>query len=187
MRPQEYLAVSGSAIDAKGVHVTRAIDGSGHALTVTKTSAGRRYIELSSQTISMVRHYAEHHATPNEFDLIFPASNGRWLCRKNWQRRGFEVACKEAGLVDIVENNGQRTESPKYRPYDLRHFFASMLIENKTNLKKIQTLMGHANIETTLNVYGHLLEEDVSGNNSAAGLLTSMLGESCGKSVANIY
>lgn len=184
MRPQEYLAVGGSALDAKGVHVTRAIDGSGRTLTVTKTSAGRRYIELSPETVSMVRHYANHRATPNDFDLIFPASNGRWLCRKNWQRRGFEVACKEAGLVEVCETNLGCVEKPKYRPYDLRHFFASMLIENKTNLKKIQTLMGHANIETTLNVYGHLLQDDIDDNNKELGLLYGMLKNSCGDSVA---
>ncbi|WP_201842741.1 hypothetical protein [Microvirga zambiensis] len=33
-------------------------------------------------------------------------------------------------------------EKVKYRPYDLRHFFALMLLlERKVNLKKIQTLM----------------------------------------------
>ena len=70
---------------------------------------------------------------------------------------GFNVACIEAGLVETVEEEGRIVHKPKYRPYDLRHFFASMLIEKKTNLKKIQTLMGHTNIETTLNVYGHLV------------------------------
>lgn len=186
MRPQEYLAVAGSSLDARGVHVTRAIDGSGYSLTVTKTSAGRRYIELSPETIAMVRHYADHHATTNDFDLIFPASNGRWLCRKNWQRRGFDAACREAGLVETVEGKAGRIEQPKYRPYDLRHFFASMLIEKKMNLKKIQTLMGHANIETTLNVYGHLLEDDVGDKNKESGLLSGMLKNSCGEFVASI-
>ena len=40
MRPQEYLAVGRSALDAAGVHVTRAIDGSGHSISVTKNSGG---------------------------------------------------------------------------------------------------------------------------------------------------
>ena len=33
-----------------------------------------------------------------------------------------------------------------------------MLIDQRVNLKRIQTLMGHRNIQTTLNVYGHLIE-----------------------------
>lgn len=184
MRPQEYLALSNSALRENGVYVDRAIDGSGHSITVTKTPAGRRFIELSPETIEMVRHYAENHAVRNDHDLIFPASNGRWLCRRNWQRRGFNAACCEAGLVHEEVIDGVKQRKPKYRPYDLRHFFASMLIEKKVNLKKIQTLMGHSNIETTLNVYGHLLEDEKDDKNKDAGMLSGMLLNSCGKSVA---
>jgi integrase len=166
--------------------VDRAIDGSGFELTVTKTAAGRRFIEISPDVLDMVKAYADEHAVKNDYDLVFPASNGKWLCRRNWQRRGFNMACVEAGLVETVKVDGEPVERPKYRPYDLRHFFASMHIEKGTNLKKLQTLMGHANIETTLNVYGHLLDDDENLKASAAGMLSSLRTESCGKSVANI-
>ena len=33
-----------------------------------------------------------------------------------------------------------------------------MLIEQRVNLKRVQYLMGHEDIRTTLNVYGHLIE-----------------------------
>jgi integrase len=81
--------------------------------------------------------------------------------------------------------DGEAALQPKYRPYDLRHFYASMLIEQKINLKKIQALMGHANIETTLNVYGHLLEDEKGETISAIGLLSELSASSCGKSVAS--
>lgn len=186
MRPQEYLAVANSAFDDCGVHVKRAIDGSGYSLSVTKTSAGRRYIELSPAVLEMVRSYGQREGNGNEYDLVFPAENGRWMCRKNWQRRGFNVACLKAGLSVKIEKDGEEIEVPKYRPYDLRHFFASLLIEKKTNLKKIQTLMGHTNIETTLNVYGHLLEDEGNDKVRDAGLLGSLIEDSCGNSVASI-
>lgn len=184
MRPQEYLALAKSAIANNGVQVHRAIDGGGKSISVTKTPAGRRFIELSPETISMVRHYADKLAAKNDHDLVFPASNGGLQSRRNWQRRGFNIACIEAGLADTVEEGGSVIQKPKYRPYDLRHFFASMLIEKKTNLKKIQTLMGHTNIETTLNVYGHLLEDDKDDPKVAVGLLSDIRPNSCGKSVA---
>jgi integrase len=124
------------------------------------------------------------HAADNRYDLIFPSENGRWQSRRNWQRRGFNTACEEAGLVETVTVDGEEVEQAKYRPYDLRHFFASMLIEKKTNLKKIQALMGHTNIETTLNVYGHLLEDSDRDKIGSIGLLSGMLEKSCGESVA---
>lgn len=184
MRPQEYLALSRTSIADNGVMVDRAIDGSGRSLSVTKTRAGRRFIDLSPDTIAMVRHYADHHAAPNKFDLVFPARNGQWMCRKNWQRRGFNIACTKAGLVDIEVKRGKTIEQPRYRPYDLRHFFASMLIERQINLKKIQTLMGHNSIETTLNTYGHLLKDADDDKITNVGMLGSLIKESCGTPVA---
>ena len=184
MRPQEYIALSKTAVKDNGVHVDRALDGSGKEITVTKTPAGRRFIDLGSETVSMIRHYANKHATENVHDLVFPSANGSWVSRRNWQRRGFNVACEKAGLVEVVEENGGKFERPKYRPYDLRHFYASMLIEEKTNLKKIQTLMGHSNIETTLNVYGHLLDDSEDDRLKKSGLIGRLIPNSCGDSVA---
>lgn len=172
MRPQEYLALAKSALRPHGVQVERALEGCGSAISVTKTPAGRRFIDLSADTLDMIRHYAKHKAARNDHDLVFPTENGQWQSRRNWQRRGFEVACEKAGLVEEVEDtDGNKIQRVKYRPYDLRHFFASMLIAQRTNLKKIQSLMGHTNIETTLNVYGHLLEEVEQSGQTSNGLL----------------
>jgi integrase len=165
--------------------VDRALDASGTKLATTKTSAGRRFIELSQPTIEMVRHYAEHNAAPNDHDLIFPTSNGKWQSTNNWRRRGFAAACIEAGLVEEIETKRGVEKVPRYKPYDLRHFFASMLIEERVNLKKIQRLMGHADIQTTLNVYGHVIERVEFAVSETSGMLDRMLKNSCGKSVAS--
>lgn len=134
MRPQEYLAISHASLRSNGVYVDRAIEGGGTEITVTKTPAGRRFIELSPETLAIVREYAENHAVKNAYDLVFPTDNGQWQSRRNWQRRGFNAACEEAGLMEtIVDEDGLPFEQVKYRPYDLRHFFASMLIEKQSN------------------------------------------------------
>ena len=162
----------------------RAIEGGGTEISVTKTPDGRRFIELSPETLAMVRHYAANHAVENSHDLIFSTDNGQWQSQRNWQPRGFNVACEAAGLTIPAVEDGKTVHEVKHRPYDLRHFFASMLIEKKINLKKIQMLMGHTNIETTLNVYGHLLEEQERKEHAPVGLLGGLLQASCGVSVA---
>jgi len=58
--------------------VTRAVERSGDKLSVPKTAAGRRFIDLSADVYKMVRHYADHHAAKNDYDLIFPTSTGSW-------------------------------------------------------------------------------------------------------------
>ena len=42
---------------------------------------------------------------------------------------------------------------PDFSCHHLRHTFCTRLFENETNLKVIQSIMGHRNIETTMDVY----------------------------------
>ena len=46
----------------------------------------------------------------------------------------------------------------KGRIHSLRHFAASRMIDLNWNIKKIQTRMGHASAQTTLDIYGHLMD-----------------------------
>jgi len=184
MRPQEYLALGRASLKERGVEVERALDGGGEKITVTKTRAGRRFIDLSPETLDMIRHYADNHGIENDYDLAFPAENGSWQSIRNWRRRGFNRACEEAGLV-IVEKDGENSiQRPKYTPYDLRHFYASLLIDQRVNLKRIQTLMGHRNIQTTLNVYGHLIERVEAASQARTSVLSCLRPTPCGASVA---
>lgn len=57
----------------------------------------------------------------------------------------------ENGIVD-------RDGKPKFAIHALRHAAASLFIEQGWNPKKIQTLLGHASITMTMDVYGHLFE-----------------------------
>lgn len=184
MRPGEYLALPKFNLNASQVKVDRAVERTGHKISVTKTPAGIRLIDVSPETMEMVRHYAHHKSPQNAYDLVFPTSTGRWQTAHNWRKLGFASACFEAGLVKQVERNGKTVEVPKYSPYDLRHFYASVLIANKVNLKRIQALMGHTNIATTLSVYGHLIERAETETEENFGLLNLLGGKTCGKSVA---
>ncbi|MDM7852499.1 tyrosine-type recombinase/integrase [Pseudochrobactrum kiredjianiae] len=58
----------------------------------------------------------------------------------NFTRRAWEPLQKEAGIVT-------------------RRKMRSKLIEKGKDQKFIQTAMGHAEIQLTLNVYGHLLKD----------------------------
>lgn len=44
----------------------------GGDISVTKTRAGRRFIDLSANTFDLVKHYANNHAHGSTYDLIFP-------------------------------------------------------------------------------------------------------------------
>lgn len=48
---------------------------------------------------------------------------------------------------------------PQFSCHCLRHTFCSRLCENETNIKVIQSIMGHKDIATTMNVYAEVSEE----------------------------
>jgi len=184
LRPGEYLALPRFNVSSNEVKVDRAVERNGHRISVTKTPTGYRYVDLSPEVADMVMHYADNLAPENDYDLVFPTATGRWQSIINWRKLGFAAACFEAGLVETEDIDGRLVERPKYAPYDLRHFYASMLIEQRVNLKRIQTLMGHSNITTTLNVYGHLIERAEASEEPRAGMLMRLGENSCGKFVA---
>lgn len=62
-------------------------------------------------------------------------------------------------LIDGGEGFLQRTGFKKIRFHDLRHTAATNLINKGANIHSISKRLGHANITTTMNIYGHYLEE----------------------------
>jgi len=67
---------------------------------------------------------------------------------------------------------------PKIRFHDLRHTFASLLIEQGENLKYIQTQLGHSSPTVTINVYAHLMKP--TNQEAACKLENTIFGEAEG-------
>ena len=65
-------------------------------------------------------------------------------------QREFLPALSRAGLRAI-------------RFHDLRHTYTALLIAQGENIKFIQSQLGHASIQVTLDRYGHLLPETQTG------------------------
>ena len=93
--------------------------------------------------------------SPNVNNLVFPNKAGNPINHNNLIQRHFYPALEKAGL-------------PKIRFHDLRHTYASLLIEQGENIKYIQSQLGHSSPTVTLNVYAHLMK---SVNQEAASKL----------------
>ncbi|MGB2890012.1 MAG: site-specific integrase [Candidatus Acidiferrales bacterium] len=82
------------------------------------------------------------HCSPDE--LLFPSRKGTALCRNNLLRRILYPAC-------------DRAKTPRVGWHGLRHFHATLLSEAGEPLKVAQAQLGHADLQTTLGVYTHVL------------------------------
>jgi integrase len=97
----------------------------------------------------------------NEHDLVFPSPEGKMSQHDNVVKRYFNEALRNAGLRKVSFHS-------------LRHSNASMRIQAGQNIKYIQTQMGHASINITLDIYGHLFN-DADFNRQQVELLTNSL------------
>lgn len=77
-----------------------------------------------------------------ENDYIFKWDNGQPY-RPDFITNKFSKLLKKNGL-------------PHIRFHDLRHSCASLLVANGFTIKDIQEWLGHADIQTTANIYAHL-------------------------------
>ena len=90
----------------------------------------------------------------NELPLdrwIFANEESRPPDMQNLKKRHFHKCLQKAGLRRI-------------RFHDLRHTFASLLLQNRESLAYVRDQLGHSSIKMTVDVYGHL----VPGSNRQA-------------------
>jgi len=77
-------------------------------------------------------------------ELVFPAPDGGILDPDNLYHRLFIPALTKAGIRKI-------------RLHDLRHTFGSLLIQQGASLTYVKDQLGHASIQMTVDIYGHLI------------------------------
>ena len=71
----------------------------------------------------------------------------------------------EKKLGDKVPNSAVTIEIDfPVTPHILRHTYATSLLMAGTNIKVVQHLLGHEKVDTTLNIYTHLLERSAEAN-----------------------
>lgn len=168
MREGEILGLKWGDMDweNKQVHVQRTYT-KGKFFT-TKTKASNRKIDIGPKVLTKLKRWKL--ACPrNELDLMFPNESGNPMNYSNMVKRHFLPALKEAEISAI-------------RFHDLRHTFASLLIEQGENIKYIQTQLGHSSPTVTWNVYTHLMKP--TNQEAACRLENTIFNETGSKMVA---
>jgi len=158
MRISELRGLAWSAVDfdRKSIRVIQRADEYGE-LGSPKSRAGEREIPMAPIVVDALQAWKMSCRTSVE-GLVFPNSVGKIQNYSNIYNRVFKPMLVENGITGA---SGQA----KFGIHSLRHAAASLFIEQGWNPKKIQTLLGHASINMTMDVYGHLFEspeEDVA-------------------------
>lgn len=87
--------------------------------------------------------------------FVFPTRRGTMLTQSYAGNimTFIQKAFNEEERANAEKEGRQPVEIPKFSPHTLRHTYCTRLCEQGVNIKVIQTVMGHADIHTTMDIY----------------------------------
>ena len=110
-----------------------------------KTEAGVRQLPLSDAALGFIGGWKERAGRTGAGDLVFATSTGKAISPNNVLRRAMFPACETLGLPHATWLTFRRT-------------YSSWSHDKGVPGKVVAQLMGHANVDTTLNVYTQVLD-----------------------------
>lgn len=158
MRPGEMLALRWSDLILDGLEpvarVRRSLSKDDEGRPVfksTKTEKGRS-VSLLPEVVEALKAHRKRQAEERlrysglwqDQDLVFPSETGGPMNWDNLVHRNLKPLMRKAGLPEGT------------RPYDLRHTFATLMLEQGENPKVVQDALGHSRIMHTMDTYSHV-------------------------------
>ncbi len=110
-----------------------------------------RTVALPGFVRDVLAEHLDSNTRPARDALVFTSPGGDPLRGSNFRRRAWIPALESLeGWVPLG-----------LTPHHLRHTCASLLIRSGAHAKAIQAHLGHSSITVTMDIYGHLFEDDM--------------------------
>lgn len=154
-------------MEKKEIHIRRTLvykdygDGLKLHASTPKTKSGIRTIPMSDGVYNAFAQQKELNSLlgkdRNKFEVeglqgfVFITRNGRPLLM-------CSVNKILSNIVKAVNAQGQEETFPDISAHTMRHTFCTRMAENGMDIKVLQYLMGHANINITMQVYNHIAD-----------------------------
>ena len=146
MRIGEALALQWGDIDYNGHFIMVQRNISRGKVDTPKNHRSRR-VDMSDMLTGILRDLRRERVKmygDNMPEWVFLNENDGFIDQNHWRQRIFAVALKQAGMRHI-------------RIHDLRHTYASMLLQDGVPIMYVKEQLGHQTINLTVDTYGHLI------------------------------
>ena len=142
-----------------------------------KSDAGHRTVPIGPSLATALKAW-KLRCRPSPLDLIFPNSRGGVINQKTFIGLFLKVQIAAGLALDSGRRDakGNTIWRPRYGWHDLRHVAASNWLNDGIDLKRLQTWIGHENIQLTIDVYGHLILDAKKDAALAASAEAALLG-----------
>lgn len=163
MRPGETAALMWSDVDfiRNEIHVHAARESGTGVIKAPKTAAGVRDIPIHAALLPKLRA-----AKGEPFSPVFPTQAGNRQNEDSLRRlwKGFLRDLDIYMGAEVYRNQIIKSVvSPDLTPYCLRHTFCTDLQRAGVPINVAKELMGHADIQTTANIYTHRDQSTLHG------------------------
>lgn len=183
LRKGELCGLTWGSVDlGKGiVHVAQQLkekSGEGLILGKLKTKESKADLPLSPMLAEVL---AEYRQWWNEHKAMYgDAWRGEWECLfVGDDGTPLNPSTINEWLDKLTERNGL----PHVTVHSLRHLCATLLIRTHADPKTVQTILRHANVSTTLNIYAKVFDStQMEAIGRVQASLENMLKESCSSS-----
>lgn len=149
-RRQDYASQEGR------VHIRESAP-EGKGSNRTKTTAGRRWVPMNPELSAILEPWMKAHNRT----LVFGTSTDNPISLPTLYPRLLETLKDRADQLADSGSDPRFVKPRRDRQFHaFRHHYASWLVKEGANLKQLQTFMGHSSVAFTIDVYGHLFEDD---------------------------
>jgi integrase len=163
MREGELLALRWQDVDLAGqqLSVTGTLERGGRTVAPTKTSKSRRTVALDAATAGMLADLRRGgvRSVDRARDFVFAGPTGEPLYARSVLRE-FQRVLRRAGL-------------PVITIHQLRHGYATLMLEAGIDIAVVSKALGHSTITTTVDTYMHVTP---TSRRQAASRMGAILG-----------
>ncbi|HYN36058.1 MAG TPA: site-specific integrase [Actinomycetota bacterium] len=144
LKRQAFTVRSGRLASVRVVSTIERSNGLYRPIEIGKTRAARRTLKVPEFLKQAI--VVQLQNVPDESVWVFPAPQGGFLRYDNFMKRNWGPAVHQARLAPLTF-------------HELRHTAAALMIDEGADPLQVKRRMGHEDIRTTLNTYGHLFPD----------------------------